>query len=109
MCLRCFALQDFVRAGGDVGCTDIGSPCMAFIRGGARRYRRAPFGHAPPPGCMDGAAHSGAAYAQSQVDGRPVEGPQAWMRSAWGLQVVVVRVGGMDIMAILGGSKNAPV
>ncbi|KAF8585793.1 hypothetical protein K439DRAFT_1615678 [Ramaria rubella] len=33
---------NFARAGGDVGCTDIGSPCVAFIHGGARKFCRVP-------------------------------------------------------------------
>ncbi|KAF8589244.1 hypothetical protein K439DRAFT_1527195 [Ramaria rubella] len=56
------------------------------------------FGCAPPPECTNVAA-----YAQSQVDGGPVEGPLVWMWSAWSLQVVVVHVGGMDVVLVLGG------
>ncbi|KAF8581040.1 hypothetical protein K439DRAFT_1619355 [Ramaria rubella] len=82
MCLQCFALQDFAGAGGDVGCTNIGSPCVVFVCGGARRCRRAPsrpgWRHSVVhhrQGCADVAARSGAAFAQSKVDGGPVEGP----------------------------------
>ncbi|KAF8574680.1 hypothetical protein K439DRAFT_1548383 [Ramaria rubella] len=126
-CLQRFALQDFAGAGEDVppawhlSAVVLGDVISQAARPASQAADSqgllcpcthnplmAPFGRAPPLGCMDVAAHSGAAYAQSKVDGGPVEGPLAWMRSAWGLWVVVIHVGGADIVAVLGGSKNAP-